>query len=199
MTVLRAQFDDAVQRGATVVARAESQGLREEAYFPPTVLANVTPAMRVLREETFGPLLPLVKVANEDDAIRQANDSDFGLSASVWSGSAARGQRVASRMEAGTVAVNDSVIVAGMANVPHGGVKSSGLGRSHGEAGLMECVESRAMVTDRLASARQLWWFRYGPTHVTDSDAVVQAMHGATLADKARGAVRLLGLLRRGS
>lgn len=197
VTVLRAQFDDAMARGATVVARAPASGLDAQAYFPPTVLTNVTREMRVLHEETFGPLLPLVKVADEEEAIALANHSDFGLSASVWSGNAARGRRVAGRLEAGTVAVNDVAVVAGMANVPHGGVKTSGMGRSHGEAGLLECVETRTVVTDRLASARQLWWFRYGATHVADSDTVIQAMHGATLADKGRAALRLLGLMRR--
>ena len=199
VTILRAQLHDAVARGATVVARAAVNGLRESSYFAPTVITNVTPEMRVMHEETFGPLLPLVKVADEEEAIRLANHSDFGLSASVWSGSAARGRRVAARIEAGTVAVNDVTIVGGMANVPHGGVKSSGLGRSHGEAGLLECVEPRVIVTDRLASARQLWWFRYGATHVADSDTVILAMHGATLLEKARAALRLLGLLRRGA
>ena len=195
---VRAQFDDAMRRGATIVAQSAMNGMREQSYFPPTVLTNVSAEMRVLREETFGPLLPLVKVADEEEAIRLANQSEFGLSASVWSGSASRGQRVAARLEAGTVAVNDVVIVAGMPNVPHGGVKSSGLGRSHGELGLMECVEPRTIVTDRLRAARQLWWFRYGRTHVADTEAVLLAMHGASLGTRLRASWRLLGQLLRG-
>lgn len=199
VTLLREQFDDAVRRGATIVARAPASGLSERSYFAPTVLTNVTPEMRVLHEETFGPLLPVVKVADEEEAIRLANHSDFGLSASVWSGNAARGRRVAARLEAGTVAVNDVTIVAGMSNVPHGGVKASGLGRSHGEQGLMECVEPRTIVTDRWSASRQLWWFRYGPTHIADAEAVIEAMHGASLGVRLRATLRLLGLMRRGT
>ena len=199
VTALRAQFDDALQRGATIVARAPADGLSERSYFPPTVLTNVTPEMRVLHEETFGPLLPVVRVADEDEAIRLANASDFGLSASVWSGDAARGRRVAARLEAGTVAVNDVTIVAGLSNVPHGGVKASGMGRSHGEQGLLECVEPRTVVTDRWAAARQLWWFRYGRTHVADAESVILAMHGTSIGTRLRATLRLLGLMRRGA
>ncbi len=196
VTILEGQFADAIAGGATVVARANAPA-GAEGFFPPTVITNVTPEMRVMREETFGPLVPLIPVANDEEAIARANASDFGLSGSVWTSDAARGRRLASRLEAGTVAVNDAVLTAGMSNVPHGGVKTSGLGRSHGEAGLMECVESRAVVTDRVAAGRQPWWFRYGREHEANADALVTVLHapsiGARLAVLGRVLRSLLG------
>lgn len=172
---LEAQFADAIAGGATVLARAQAPA--GPGFFPPTVLVNVSPEMRVMREETFGPLVPLVPVANEAEALAVANGSDFGLSASVWTANADRGRRVASQLLAGSVAINDAVITAGMSNVPHGGVKASGMGRSHGEAGLMECVEPRAIVTDRFTSPKQPWWFRYGRDFDATADAFVTALH----------------------
>ena len=79
-----------------------------------------------------------------------------------------------------------------MSNVPHGGVKASGLGRSHGEQGLMECVESRAIVSDRFAMARQPWWFGYGTGHVEDADGLVLSVHGRSIGERMRGTWRLL-------
>ena len=114
--------------------------------FAPVLLTGVTPDMRVLREETFGPVLPMVRVRDDDDAVARANDSPYGLSASVWSRDRRRALAVAARLDVGSVVLNDSVVVAGMSDVPHGGVKASGSGRAHGIAGLRECVRSKAVV-----------------------------------------------------
>jgi hypothetical protein len=105
-----------------------------------------------------------------------------------------RAERVASRLEAGSVANNDVSVVAGMADVPHGGVKASGLGRAHGLAGLMECVHTRTLVADRFARWRQPWWFGYTPARYDDMDAVLRSVHGpiATRASGVRGTLRLL-------
>ncbi|HET9010900.1 MAG TPA: aldehyde dehydrogenase family protein, partial [Gemmatimonadaceae bacterium] len=156
--LLEAQLADALERGARVVARGTAP-TGDGSYFPPTLLADVTPEMRVMREETFGPLLPVVGVRDEDDAVGRANESEFGLSASVWSRDAERARAVAERIEAGTVAINDVAIVAGMADVPHGGVKASGSGRSHGSAGLLECVRTQTLIADRFGGWAQPWWF----------------------------------------
>ena len=185
VAALEGQFAEAVAGGATVVARAKAP-IGGEGYFPPTIITGVTPEMRVMREETFGPLVPLIAVADDDEAVAMANGSDFGLSASVWTRNAARGRQLAARLEAGTVAINDVTLVAGMSNVPHGGIKQSGMGRSHGEAGLMECVEMRAVVTDRLASARQPWWFRYGQEHEQNADALVTLLHAGSVMARLR-------------
>lgn len=192
-TMLEAQFADAIAGGAKVLARAKAPS-GGEGFFPPTVLVNVTPEMRVMREETFGPLVPLVPVADEAEAIMLANRTEFGLSASVWTRDAERGRRVASQLEAGSVAVNDAVLTAGMSNLPHGGVKASGMGRSHGELGLMECVEPRAVLTDRVVSPRQPWWFRYGAQYDATADAFLTALHAPSWLAR----VKVLGTMIRG-
>jgi delta 1-pyrroline-5-carboxylate dehydrogenase len=152
----------------------------------------------VLHEETFGPLLPVVRVRDADEAVRLANASEFGLSASVWSRDARRALGVAARLEAGTVAINDAVIVAGMADVPHGGVKASGTGRSHGLAGLMECVRTKTVVVDRLPSLPQLWWFGEKPgASYAQLDGAVAAAHGTGAAGRVRGVLQAAGLTRR--
>ena len=183
VAALESQRDDAVSRGATVVATAAIPGTNGS-FFAPTVLANVPADARVLSEETFGPLLPVVRVRDADEAIALANAGVFGLSASIWSADTARAARLARRIEAGSVVINDSVVIAGMADVPHGGVKQSGIGRTHGKAGLEECVRTKATVIDRFASWRQAWWFGYSPAHGEGIDAYVRVAHSSSVLEK---------------
>lgn len=192
---LREQLQDAVARGARVVARGTIPAGAAEAYFPPTVLADVTPEMRVMREESFGPLLPVMRVDDAEDAIAHANASVFGLSASIWSRDVPRAIRLAERVEAGTVTINDAIVAVGIAEVPHGGVKESGTGRAHGAEGLMECVRSKTIVVDRLAGVRQPWWFGYDAEQARNLDAFVRLWHGRTPAERLGGMWRSLKLL----
>jgi succinate-semialdehyde dehydrogenase/glutarate-semialdehyde dehydrogenase len=200
---LEAQREDAIARGASVVATAPSPSdlPAPASYVAPTLLTGVTDDMRVMREETFGPVLPVVKVANAEDAIARANASAFGLSASVWTRDRARGLAVARRLEAGTVLINDATSVVGMPDVPYGGVKQSGLGRLHGEAGLEACVQTTPIVDDRFPRWHQPWWFRYGAAHRERIDAFARFTHGASLGERMRalpGVVRLI-LARKGT
>jgi acyl-CoA reductase-like NAD-dependent aldehyde dehydrogenase len=183
VATLESQRDDAVSLGATIVAAAAPSAGRGN-FFLPTVLANVPAEARVLNEETFGPLLPVMRVRDADEAIALANGSVFGLSASIWSADTAKAARLARRIEAGSVVINDSVVVAGMADVPHGGVKQSGIGRTHGRAGLEECVRTKATVADRFASWRQAWWFGYSSAHAEGIDAYVRVAHSHSVLEK---------------
>lgn len=207
-SALRAQLDDALAGGARVVAEGSlvggastgaGEGGTPTGFFPPTVLADVRPDARVLREETFGPLLPVVRVADAAEAVRLANASAFGLSASVWTRDARLGRRVADQLHAGTVVINDSVIVAGMAEVPHGGVKESGMGRSHGVAGLLECVRTKTVVTDRLPGVAQPWWFRGSAgARAAALDAFARLAHGRGARERVGGLSGTIRLLRGG-
>lgn len=194
--VLEAQLADALALGAHVVARASDRAA-SGASFPPTVLADTTPAMRVMREETFGPLLPVVRVRDADDAIARANASEFGLSASIWTKDLARGIAVADRIDAGTICINDVMVGAGMADVPHGGVKGSGRGRSHGVAGLMECVRTKTIVAERWSGWRQPWWSGGSAEKARGLDAFAQLAHGPSLLARARGVAGTIRMLRR--
>ncbi|MDT7541719.1 MAG: hypothetical protein QOE33_1623 [Acidobacteriota bacterium] len=156
---------DAVAGGAHVLvggARGKSEGAFHEA----TVVANVDHSMKLMREETFGPVLPLMSFRDEDEAIRLANDSPFGLTASVWTRNIRRGERIAERIEAGTVMVNEVLYTHGIAQTPWGGVKLSGIGRTHGRAGLLELVHAQHVHVNRMAWLGDLWWFGYSPQSV---------------------------------
>jgi acyl-CoA reductase-like NAD-dependent aldehyde dehydrogenase len=112
------------------------------------VLADVTPDMAVMREETFGPVLPVMRVPDAETALRLANDTPMGLSGSVWSGDAARARALARRLQAGSVCVNDALVNYFCVEAPLGGVKSSGLGFRHGPEGLRQFCRIETVVED---------------------------------------------------
>lgn len=196
--VLAAQRDDATARGARAWRAGgadATEGASAAGVFPPTLLLDVPPAARALHEETFGPLLPIVAVRDDDEAIALANASPFGLSASVWSRDRRRAQRLASRLQAGTVVINDVTLIAGVAEVPHGGVKASGSGRAHGVMGLEECVRTVTVVDDLFTSWRQPWWFGYGDDTAARADAYVRLAHGRSILQRLSGVPRVLKLM----
>lgn len=153
--------DDAISDGAErrcggPVEVAGSPG----SYIAPTVLTGVTPSMRIMREEIFGPVLPIVAVAGEEEAIELANDSEFGLGASIWTRDRRKGERMARRLESGMVWINDHAYSHAAMPTAWGGVKDSGLGRSHSRFGLLECVEIKT-VSWNSPRSRDLWWHPY--------------------------------------
>jgi acyl-CoA reductase-like NAD-dependent aldehyde dehydrogenase len=194
VAMLTAQLDDALARGARVAATADTPSA-SGAFFAPTVLVDVAPESRVLHEETFGPILPVMRVRDADEAVALANASEFGLAASIWTRDSVRGAQLAERLHAGAVSVNDAIVVAGMSEVPHGGVKLSGIGRTHGMAGLEECVRTKATVVDRFPSWRQGWWFGYDRTHDEGIDAFVRIAHGRNALDRLRALPALIKLV----
>ena len=149
VTRAEAQIADAVAKGAKVECgghrRGDGAGGR---FFEPTVLSGVTPAMAVGHEETFGPLLPIVRVRDEAEALRLVNASPFGLSGSVWTADAARGRAFARRLVAGSVCVNDVLMNYFVVEAPLGGVKSSGFGVRHGPEGLRQFCRVETIVED---------------------------------------------------
>ena len=126
-------------------------------FYEPTVLTGVTAEMDLYRDETFGPVVAVYPVASDDEAVAQANDTEYGLNASVYCGDAGRGRAIAGRILAGTVNVNDGYSSAWASlDAPMGGMKASGLGRRHGREGLLKYTESRTVaVRTRLAEKLQ--------------------------------------------
>ena len=169
--IVEAQVEDARQRGAQVL---EGGGrLRElgPTYFAPTILAGVDHSMRIMREETFGPVLPIMAFDDDAEAVRLANDSEYGLGASVWTGNHARGQRLARQIQAGTVMVNDAISCFSISEAPHGGMKASGLGRMHGRWGLEEMVRLKYVDVDLVPKMKKVWWFGYGREFSGEAEA----------------------------
>ncbi|HSE33447.1 MAG TPA: aldehyde dehydrogenase family protein [Pyrinomonadaceae bacterium] len=152
---------DARLRGAQILTGGARLRDTDGWFHEPTVIVNVDHSMKVMRDETFGPVLPIMKFASEDEAIRLANDSIYGLTASVWTSNIARGQRVAEKIQAGTVMVNEVVYTHAIAQAPWGGVKQSGYGWTHGRMGLLEMVTAQHIHVNRVPWVPDVWWFRY--------------------------------------
>jgi len=166
-------------------------------FYQPTVIVDVDHEMDVMRHETFGPVLPIMRVASEDEAIRLANDTIFGLDASVWSRDRKKARRIARELEVGTVLINDHLVNYAMAELPFGGARQSGFGRVHGLEGLREFVRPKGWVEDRLALKREPHWFVEGSGGEDLAKALIDFRHGPNLPRRLSGGLRLLrGVLR---
>ncbi len=162
MSIVERHVADAVAKGARVLTggRRAEHGL----FYPPTVLADVDHTMACMREETFGPLLPIMRVSGEDEAVRLANDSPYGLGASIWTASKQRAERVGRRLEAGGVNINNAMIHVFQFPLPMGGWKQSGLGHRMGGAdGLRKYCREQAVVSERVHLGTEMHWYPYSP------------------------------------
>ncbi|HEY7409425.1 MAG TPA: aldehyde dehydrogenase family protein [Vicinamibacteria bacterium] len=185
--------DEAVGQGA----RALTGGAAPAGpgwFYPPTVLTGVTQDMRIMREETFGPVLPIMAVESLDEAIRLANDSAYGLTASGWTRSADTGRRLQRELHAGVVTINDCLSSYGEPTAPWGGVKHSGIGRTHGRSGLREMVQVKYVTLDH-SRRPLLWWFPYGSELRRLMPVALAALHGR-FAARIPAQLRLLGFPR---
>ena len=154
---------DAVQKGARVLTGGH-QAPGPGRFFEPTVLVDVDHSMKIMTEETFGPTLPIMKVADAEEAVRLANDSPYGLGASVFTRDTARGEAIARRIEAGAANVNDAMINYTVLELPMGGAKTSGIGSRHGAGGIRKyCSQQAIVVTAKLAMKKELFMYPYKP------------------------------------
>jgi succinate-semialdehyde dehydrogenase/glutarate-semialdehyde dehydrogenase len=189
LRIVEAQVEDARANGATVLTGGTRLPELGPNFYAPTVIVGVDHSMRLMREETFGPVLPIIAFDSDDDAVALANDSEFGLAASVWTRDRQRGESVARRLNAGTVMINDVVSCFGIAEAPHGGVKASGIGRTHGRLGLDEVVRTKFVDTDYLSVLPKPWWYGAGPGFARGIESLIDALHG-------RGPGRIAALIR---
>lgn len=177
MEIAEAHIADAVQKGA----RLETGGRRVEGpgqFFQPTVLSGCDHTMTVMKEEIFGPIVPVMKVASEEEAVRLANDSHLGLNAYVFTRDREHGRRLAARIQAGSVLVNDVVLNGGMAETPFGGIKQSGFGRVMGDDSLKEFCNPKHIGVDRVATAKDPLWFPYTDRTLSIARKAVKAVLG---------------------
>jgi succinate-semialdehyde dehydrogenase/glutarate-semialdehyde dehydrogenase len=160
--------DGAVAAGATVECGGKRQAAPETSgggmFYPPTVLTGVTQEMDIIRKEIFGPVIPILSVRDEQEAVRLANDSHLGLLAYVFSQDKVRARLLAERIEAGTVMINDVLSTYAAPETPWGGVKMSGIGRTHSAHGLRDFCQTRHVNYERLSlGSREVWWYPYKP------------------------------------
>ncbi len=153
------QVSEALEGGAKIVAQAQCDAHPDGFFFPATVMTDVNHSMSLMRDETFGPVLPVMKFRTEDEAVALANDCTMALSASVWSRDTARAKALARRIRGGVVAINDHLYTHGMSDLPWGGPGESGIGRTHGPEGLFEMTRPKAINWDLLRSKNNLWWY----------------------------------------
>jgi len=196
---VRAHLEDALDRGAVIVAQSECPPRDSPGNFlPATVIAEVNHEMLVMQEETFGPVLAVMKVKNMEEAICLANDSIYGLTGSVWSGNGKTAGQIARRIRAGVITVNDHLVSHGMAETPWGGLKASGFGRTHGRIGFNEMTQPQVVVHDILAFAKKnLWWHPYDQSLFRGLLGAMKLFHGRKLKDRLSGLIPLLKILPR--
>jgi succinate-semialdehyde dehydrogenase/glutarate-semialdehyde dehydrogenase len=150
MDIIEKLVADASAKGAKVLVGGRRNPNLKGLYYEPTVITGVTHDMRIMREETFGPVIPIMRVRDEEEAIRMANDTDYGLGANVWTKSKRKGFEIAQRLDSGSVNVNDFTVTYGVAEAPFGGRKNSGIGRVNGEMGLKGYCHIQPIIIDRL-------------------------------------------------
>jgi succinate-semialdehyde dehydrogenase/glutarate-semialdehyde dehydrogenase len=154
LATVTAHLEDAVGKGAKVLAGGRARPDLGPYFFEPTVLSGVTDAMTCFREETFGPVVSVYRVGDDDEAVAAANDSPYGLNAAVYSRDIHRARGVAARVRAGTVNINEAYAATwGSIDSPMGGMGESGLGRRHGLEGLLKYTEAQTVAAQRVPVA----------------------------------------------
>jgi succinate-semialdehyde dehydrogenase/glutarate-semialdehyde dehydrogenase len=190
LSIVQSHVDDAVARGARLLAGGKALTQLGPNFFAPTILADVDHSMKIMREETFGPVLPVRSFKTEDEAVALANDSEYGLAACIFTNDRKRGEALARRVQAGTVMVNDVLTCFGISEAPHGGIKASGIGRTHGRFGLEEMVWPKYVDSDRMPRMKKLWWYGYGPAFGQQMGGFIELLFAKGLIKRLRGGVK---------
>jgi succinate-semialdehyde dehydrogenase/glutarate-semialdehyde dehydrogenase len=161
LEIVERHVADAVAHGARVLAGGRRNPGAKGLFFEPTVLVDVDHEMAVMREETFGPVLPIMRVRDEDEALRLANDTRYGLNANVWTRDKRKGVELAKQIQSGSVVVNDCMLTYGITESPFGGRKESGIGQVNGEIGLRSYCYAQSIAVDRFGAKSEFLWFPY--------------------------------------
>ncbi len=161
LRVVETQMKEAKEKGAVFLTGGKKNENFPGYFFEPTVITNVDHSFRCVMDETFGPTLPIMTFKNEEEAIKLANDSPYGLCGSVWTKDIKRGRKIALQIRAGTVCVNECTYTHGLPQTPWGGVKDSGFGRNHSKIGLHELVHIQHIHENYLPLLKNFWWFGY--------------------------------------
>jgi acyl-CoA reductase-like NAD-dependent aldehyde dehydrogenase len=184
------QLREARSRGACILTGGNRRPDLGPNFLEPAVVTNVDHSMDLMREETFGPVIAIQTVKSADEAVALANDSGFALSASVWTSDKRRGKEIASKLNAGSVMINDVASYYGIAEAPHGGRGDSGWGRSHSRLGLLEMVQVKYVDRDRLPRTPKSWWFGYTAELASSANAFVESLFAPTWSQRLAAIMR---------
>jgi acyl-CoA reductase-like NAD-dependent aldehyde dehydrogenase len=177
LDIIKDHMQDAVEKGAKVLVGGH-EGAGPGRFFEPTVVVDVDHSMKLMTEETFGPVLPVMKVRDADEALKLANDSRYGLNSSVWTKDLARGEEIAGRIEAGSTCVNDAVANYAAQELPFGGVKESGVGVRHSGAGIRKYTNSHSILVTRFGTKRELYWFPFSKRNAKLFERLLVLLYG---------------------
>ncbi|MGC8578528.1 MAG: aldehyde dehydrogenase family protein [bacterium] len=161
LAIVEEHVKDAILKGAKVLTGGERLINKHGYFYKPTVLVDVNHTMKVMTDETFGPVLPIMEFNTEEEAIKLANDSRYGLTASVWSRDIKRAEAIGKQLVAGTVTINEHAMTYGIPETPWGGSKETGFGRTHSRIGLLEFVEPVHLHIDKAWIKNKPWWYPY--------------------------------------
>ncbi|GGE13796.1 aldehyde dehydrogenase [Marinithermofilum abyssi] len=190
LKIVEEHLKDAVDKGARILCGGRR--LNEETlHFEPTVLVDVDHSMRIMREETFGPVIPVMRFSLESEAVQLANDSPYGLNGSVWSKDLHKARRVASRIESGNICINDVMIGIAHPALPYGGNKESGMGRYHGPEGLKSFSHTVSVVTSPGRKKREINWFPYSRDQYTAISELLKDLYGKSFRPSLKGLIKV--------
>ncbi|HEX5425139.1 MAG TPA: aldehyde dehydrogenase family protein, partial [Candidatus Acidoferrales bacterium] len=187
------QLRDAVERGAKIVAGGGRRADLGANFLEPTVVTGVDHSMKLMQEETFGPVLAICTVDSAEQAVAMANDSPFALSASAWTRDMRSARRIASQLRAGSVMINDLVSYYGISEAPHGGPRESGWGHTHSRLGLLEMVQVKYVDVDRLPRIHKAWWFGYSGQLADSARGFVDGLFAPRWSNRVKAMVKRRG------
>lgn len=192
-------IEDALNKGAVIYAQSKLPAAPKlNNALPATVLTNVNHDMLVMRCETFGPVVGVMKVRNMEEAVALANDSDLGLTASVWSKDNRKAELIARQIEAGVVNINDHLMSHGLPETPWGGFKKSGIGRTHGQIGFEEMTQPQVIIKDIMPLLQKdLWWLPNSPAVYNGIKGVIELWYARSLNRRLAGMASLMRIIPR--